>query len=102
MITADDLKKAPVFACLNDTQREYFASRAADRRLRNGDWLIREGEQPYFAVLLEGRLKLYKKIFGRDQEMYEYKVGEFMGEVPILLGASTFASVQAHQDFTRV
>jgi thioredoxin reductase (NADPH) len=102
MITADDLKKAPVFACLSDSERERFASRAADMRLRNGDWLAREGEQPQFCVLLEGRMKLFKKALGRDQEFYEYKIGEYFGEVPILLGAPLFASVQAQQDFTRV
>jgi len=102
MITADDLNKSPVFACLDEAERARFASRAADMRLRDGDWLAREGEQPSFCVLLEGRMKLYKKVLGRDQEYYEYKIGEYFGEVPILLGAPLFASVRAHQDFTRV
>jgi thioredoxin reductase (NADPH) len=102
MITADDLKNVPVFACLDETERERFAGRAADMRLRDGDWLAREGEQPYFCVLLEGRLKLYKRVLGRDQEMYEYKIGDFFGEVPILLGAPMFASAKVHADGTRI
>ena len=102
MITADDLKNAPVFACLDDTERARLAGRAADMRLRDGDWLAREGEQPYFCVLLEGRVKIYKNVLGRDQELYEYKIGEFFGEVPILLGAPLFASARAHADGTRV
>jgi thioredoxin reductase (NADPH) len=102
MITAEDLNQVSVFACLEDSERERLAGRAADMRLRNGDWLAREGEQPYFCVLLEGRVKLYKSVLGRDQELYEYKVGDFFGEVPILLGAPLFASARAHADGTRV
>jgi len=102
MITADDLSNVPVFACLDQPERERLASRAADLRLRNGDWLIREGEQPSFFVFLEGKVKLYKNVLGRDQEIYDYKPGEFFGETPILLGSPAFASAKALADGTRV
>ncbi len=102
MITADDLKQVPVFACLDNSERTRLASRAADMRLRNGDWLAREGEQPHFWVLLEGRLKLYKYVLGLNQELYEFKIGEYFGEASILLGAPMFTSARAHADGTRI
>ena len=39
-----------------------------------------------------------KDILGRSQDVFEYKVGDFFGEVPILLGAPSFASVQAKDE----
>lgn len=95
MIAAAELHNIPIFACLEDADRQRFADRAADVRLQPGEWLIREGEVPYFFVLLEGHLQLRKEILGRSTDLHAYKPGEFFGEVPILLGAPAFASVQS-------
>ena len=95
MIAAEELESYPIFACLSETERRRFADRAADVRLRVDDYLIREGEIPYFFVLLEGRLRLSKEVLGRQRELHQYKPGEFFGEVPILMGAPVFVSVQA-------
>ncbi len=95
MIAAHELETVPIFACLEETERRRLAERAADVRLGAGDWLIREGEIPYFYVLLEGSLRLLKDLLGQPKELARYKVGEFFGEVPILLGAPSFASIQA-------
>jgi thioredoxin reductase (NADPH) len=95
MIAASELESFPIFACLNELERQRFAASAADVRLAQGEWLIREGEVPYFFVLLEGTLQLLKDMLGRPQELHRYKPGEFFGEVPILLRAPAFVSVQA-------
>ncbi len=58
MIAASELERFPIFACLDEPERQRFAERAADVRLSEGEYLIREGETPYFFVLLEGQLKL--------------------------------------------
>ncbi|WP_223295509.1 FAD-dependent oxidoreductase [Granulicella mallensis] len=63
--------------------------------LKSGEWLIREGDIPYFYVLLEGDLALIKDVLGQPREFHRYKVGAFFGEVPILMGAPAFVSVQA-------
>jgi thioredoxin reductase (NADPH) len=88
----------PIFACLEETDRQRFAARAADVRLQPGEWLIREGEVPYFFVLLEGTVVVVKDILGRSQDVFEYKPGTFFGEVPILMGAPSFAGVKAKDD----
>ncbi|HEY5212721.1 MAG TPA: FAD-dependent oxidoreductase [Acidobacteriaceae bacterium] len=96
MIAASELREIPIFACLDEPERQRLAERAADVRLEPGEWLIREGELSYFFVLIEGRLQLLKDVLGASKDLHEYKVGDFFGEVPILLGAPAFASIRAN------
>jgi thioredoxin reductase (NADPH) len=95
MISPTELQTIPIFACLDEAERQRFAERAADVRLQPGEWLIREGEVPSFFVLLEGKLHLVKDILGRSKQLSDYKEGDFFGEVPILMGAPALASIQA-------
>jgi thioredoxin reductase (NADPH) len=95
MILASELETIPIFACLSEADRQRFAERAADVRLHAGEWLIREGENASFFVLLEGKMQLFKDVLGRARDLHIYKQGEFFGEVPILLGAPVFVSIQA-------
>jgi thioredoxin reductase (NADPH) len=101
MISPAELQAFPIFQCLDEEQRQRFAERAADVRLQPGEWLIREGEAASFCVLLDGCVTIVKEILGRSKDIVEYKAGEFFGEVPILLGAPSFAGVRA-QDRARV
>jgi thioredoxin reductase (NADPH) len=97
MITAADLKTAKIFGSLNEGELLRLAKKAADVRLAADEWLIREGEIPWFYVLLEGRLQMAKNILGRQQDLHEYKygIGDFFGEVPILLGTPSLVSLRA-------
>jgi thioredoxin reductase (NADPH) len=95
MITASEIRHLPIFACLSEADCQRFVDRAADVRLAEGEWLVRDGEVASFFVLLEGRLKLFKNVLGQDRDLTEYKAGDFFGEVPVLLGAPAFVSVQA-------
>ena len=95
MISATELEQYPIFACLPKQELQRLAERAADVRLSGGEWLIREGELPYFYVLLEGALTLLKDVLGRPKEVHEYKAGEWFGEVPILLRSPALVSVRA-------
>lgn len=99
MFRADELRGIQVFSFLNEAELQRFAHKAADVRLEGGEWLIREGEVPSFFVLMEGRLQLVKELLGRPREVagyeYELEVGEFFGELPILLGAPALVSVRA-------
>jgi len=95
MITSEDLKAVRIFACLDEPDRQRLAQKAADVLLGEGEWLLREGERPWFFVLLEGTLQLEKEILGRPTDLIEYQVGDFFGEVPILLGIPSIASLRA-------
>ncbi|QMV17724.1 cyclic nucleotide-binding domain-containing protein [Granulicella sp. 5B5] len=95
MITAQELESIPIFACLEENERQRFAERAADVKLAAGEWLVREGETAHFFVLLDGEMKVVKEILGQQQAIAEYKPGSFFGEIPVLLLAPSFASVKA-------
>jgi thioredoxin reductase (NADPH) len=97
MFTADELRQAKIFACLSEAECARLAQTVADVRIEPGEWLLREGEMPWFYVLFEGRLRIVKEILGRQTEFaeYDYQEGDFLGEMPLLLGAPVFASVRA-------
>jgi thioredoxin reductase (NADPH) len=97
MITAKDLEICPLFTCLEESERQRFAERAADVRLATGEWLIREGEQPNFFVLLEGETQAVKDILGRETEIGTSKPGIFFGELPTLLLTPVFVAVRAKE-----
>lgn len=98
MIHADDLKDIPIFDCLTDAQRERLARIAADIRVQKDEWLIREGDTPWFFVLLEGSLDVVKEFAGKARSVARYARGEFFGEVPILLASPALASLRANEN----
>jgi len=95
VITAAELAQIPVFGGLDETDRQRFAQKAADIRLEAGDWVIREGEDPRFFVLLEGMLQTVKDILGQRRELDQVQPGAFFGEISILLGTANIVSLQA-------
>src|SRR5271170_8359085 len=95
MITAAKLAQIPVFAGLDESERQRFAPKAADIRLEAGEWLIREDEEPRFFVVLEGLLQAVKDIVGQRRDLNQVKAGEFAGEIPTLLGTANIVSLQA-------
>jgi thioredoxin reductase (NADPH) len=97
MFTAEELKQSKLFSILSEPEIVRLAETAADVRLAPGEWLIREGEPPYFHVLFEGRLRMVKDVLGRqvDLPQYEYQLGDFFGETPILLGTPNLVSLRA-------
>ena len=49
MLTSSELKKIPIFACLNDANLAWLSQQAADIHLEPGEYLIHEGEPtPFF------------------------------------------------------
>ena len=97
MFTTDELRRSKLCCALSETELTRFAEKAADVRILPGEWLIREGEQPWFFVLFEGKLRVVKEILGWQQELfeYEYEIGDFFGETPILLGTQYLVSLRA-------
>ena len=95
MITAELLKRIPLFAGVPEDERASLAARSADVRLNADEWLILEGQTPSFFALLEGRLAVVKNIAGRDQQLTVFEPGDYFGEVPLLLASPAVASVRA-------
>ena len=97
MFQPDELKAIPIFACLTEAQRERIAHNAAELYVQPGEWVIREGEAPWFFVLLQGALDVEKEYAGSTEVRARYGTGDFFGETPILLGAPAIASLRARE-----
>jgi thioredoxin reductase (NADPH) len=97
MFTPEELRQAKIFACLDEAECARLAHTIADVRLERGEWVFREGAPASFYVLLEGSLRIVLDVHGKQTEFpeYELKPGEFLGEVPLLLGTPTFGSLRA-------
>ena len=95
MISIAELRTIPLLASLPDTEATALAARMADVRLRTGDWLIHEGEQPSFFMLVAGSLEMRKMVHGSERRINTVHIGDYFGELPLLLGAPAMASVRA-------
>jgi thioredoxin reductase (NADPH) len=97
MFTPEELRQAKIFACLDEVECARLADTIADVRLDPGEWVFREGAPALFYVLLEGSVRIVLDVHGKQTEFpqYELKPGEFLGEVPLLLGTPTFGSLRA-------
>lgn len=98
MIQPDELLNIPVFDCLTEAQRVRVAQSAADIHVRAGEYVLREGDVPWFFVLLEGDIDVMKELGGTEVAVSRYKAGAFFGEIPILLGSPALASLRARVD----
>src|SRR5580693_171335 len=95
MITSRDLEEIRLFAGVEGEERRRLARRAADIQLEPGEWLIREGEEPRFFVILEGELEAVKDIVGQRRMLGRSGAGDFSGETPIFMGTASIVSVRA-------
>jgi len=87
----------PLFSSLPDAEATALAARLADVRLREGDWLLQEGEQASFFMLIDGEIEVRKVVHGTERQINIYRPGEYFGELPLLLGAPAVASLRALQ-----
>ena len=95
MLTSSELKKIPIFACLNEANLMWLSQQAADLHLEPGEYLIHEGEPTPFFVVVEGTTEVLKDVMGRQTEVSEHNRGDFFGELPILMATAAPASVRA-------
>jgi|ERR1700733_10852118 CRP-like cAMP-binding protein len=97
MFTPEELRQTAIFACLDETECARLAHTIADLNLKPGEWLFREGAPANFYVLLEGCLRIFLDVHGKLTEFpeQEFKRGDFLGEVPLMMGTPTFGSLRA-------
>jgi CRP-like cAMP-binding protein len=82
-----------IFGLLTDADIEWIARTGTRRRLRDGDVLTREGEQPEaLIILLEGELLVTADAVGQVARL---AVGEIVGEVSLVDSAPASATVTA-------
>ncbi len=95
MITAGDLHAVPLFAPLPLALRTRIASRAGDLSVGAGEWIAHEGDPASFWVVLEGEIEAIRMVLGEAIQVTTFDPGEYVGEVPLMLGASSFAALRA-------
>ena len=95
MITSTDLAHVPLFAEVEEVERQRLSRKAADIRLGVGEFLIREGEEPRFFVVFEGELEVLKSVSGQFRNLGRHVAGEFSGETPIFMGVPQIVSLRA-------
>jgi len=97
MFTSEELRQTKIFACLDEAECARLAQTIADVRLKEGEWLVREGEPAAFFVIIQGRLRVVLDVQGKQTEFagFEGNDGDFVGEVPLLLGTPFFGSMRA-------
>lgn len=95
MITAPELRSIPLFATLPDREAAALTARLADVHLRAGDWLLHEGEQPSFFMVIAGMLEVRKVVHGAERRVDVCRPGNYFGEFALLLGSPSIASLRA-------
>ncbi len=86
MVTAEELKRIPLFAGLDDAQRERLSRAAADISLVEGEYAADEGSERALFAVLEGRIEPVKHADGIMRVVGVRNPGDIFGEVPITLG----------------
>ena len=88
----------PLFAQLNEPQRECL-SMGTEVRFARGEIVLRQGDPSnFFCVMLEGELRV-TKFFGEQEIFLATRVpGEFVGEIPILLDIPNSVLIRAVAD----
>jgi thioredoxin reductase (NADPH) len=86
MVTPDEIGAVPLFAALDQAQREQLSRLAADVSLVAGEYAAHEGSERALFAVLEGRIEPVRMVDGIERVLGERQPGDIFGEVPIALG----------------
>ncbi|MEW5724698.1 MAG: HDOD domain-containing protein [Thermodesulfobacteriota bacterium] len=90
------VKRPLCFEGLEDKELGALYSRAAIKRLKRGEHLIREGEEDQTAyVILDGVIGVYKDLGGGVEEIAVLGEGDWLGEIAFTRRIKRTASAQA-------
>jgi signal transduction histidine kinase len=95
----DELRQVPLFEGLTDDELQWVAERGLEKHVRAGEVNGREGEPvEHLYVILEGELRITKKVDGGEVVINVYTPGMFFAEVPLLAGTNFLATGRALSD----
>jgi len=94
------LRRVPLLAPLIEAGGHLLTilAEAAEIHLRPGELLGRQGDPPFFSVIVEGEVQVTKRFDGQEISLGKQGVGAFLGEIPLLLGGTFVGSVYAVTD----
>ena len=93
------IKKVDLFSFLNDEQREVLVKAMFKQTFKDGDVIIKQGDQPdNFYILDSGKCKVFKKNGDKETQVAELSPGQYFGELALISGSTRAASVIANGD----
>lgn len=92
----DTLPQTSLFPKLSDEQLQQLCECGSEMHLEPGEVLFVEGDPTYdFYVVLEGEIKITKRVGEEEIMIVVHKPGEFTGELSMLTGGPSLASARA-------
>ena len=93
------LRRIPLFEGLTDDELRWLVEQGSERFVPAGEINGREGEPvEHLYVILEGELRITKKVDGGEVVINVYGPGMFFAEVPLLAGTPFLATGRALTD----
>jgi thioredoxin reductase (NADPH) len=86
MVTPDEIASVPLFAALDESERERLSRVAADISLTAGEYAAPQGSEAALFAVLDGRIEPVQRAEGVERVVGVRHPGEIFGEVPIVLG----------------
>jgi thioredoxin reductase (NADPH) len=86
MVTTEEVGRVPLFAALDEAEREQLSRVAADISLESGEYAAPQGSQAALFAVLDGRIEPVQRSDGVERVVGVRHPGEIFGEVPITLG----------------
>ena len=87
MLTADDVRKIPLFSSVSAADLERLVRTSADIHLSAGEFAVPEGGERALYAVLAGKIEVVKLIDGLERTLGWRVPGTIFGEVPLALGA---------------
>ena len=99
MTTFEELRRIPLFDGLSDKELEGVLQNGSEKLVAAGEINGREGEPvDHLYVILEGGLRISKRVNGGEVVINTYGPGAFFAEVPLLAGTPFRATGRALSD----
>ena len=90
------IKKVDLFSFLTDEQRQTLVNAMFKLEFKDGDVIIKQGDQPdNFYILNSGKCKVFKKSGDKETQVAALSPGQYFGELALISGSTRAASVIA-------
>ncbi len=97
------LKKASIFANLEQDSIDGLVKVAKVREVPKGEFLVKEGDDAVaFYVMMSGEAEVVKGLGGDERVVGKLSAGDFFGEMALFDGCPRAASVRAISDLKAV
>lgn len=96
---ADILRRAEIFANVEETQLEKIGEMLKERRFRENQMIFRQGEVgDAMLIVADGRVKVYTQDGQAERVLAFFSEGEVLGEMALLTGEPRSANAMAVSD----